>query len=119
MEPAHLAGPVEGEDNGVSGFCALRLGLRSPGGACGCAFTAFTCRPGTSDWERHPRCQALLKGASAAPILTGDYSSAIGKPVKSCFRASYSFHSWDVITSSSLLMSKKVCWQQCSSRTQC
>lgn len=69
---AHLAGPAEGEDNGVSGCCAPCLGFRSPGGGCGCAFTAFTCRPGTSDWGQHPRSQALLEGASAAPILTGD-----------------------------------------------
>ncbi|XP_023394271.1 uncharacterized protein LOC111747489 [Pteropus vampyrus] len=49
------------------------LGFRSRGGGCGCAVIAFTCRPGTSDWEQHPRSLALLEGASAAPILTGLY----------------------------------------------
>lgn len=45
---AHL---VEGEDNGVSDCRAPRLGVRSLGGGCGCAFTTFTCRPGKSDWK--------------------------------------------------------------------
>lgn len=44
----------------------LAFGLHSRGGGCRCAFTTFTCRHGTSDWERHPRSQALWEGVSAA-----------------------------------------------------
>lgn len=87
----------------------LTLGFRSRGGGCGCAVTAFTCRPGTSDWEQHPRSLTLLEGASAAPILTGDYSSGSCKPVKSCFRALYSVRSWDPVMPYLLLMPKGVC----------
>lgn len=32
----------------------LAFGLRSPGGGCGCVFAAFTCRPGTGDWNSIP-----------------------------------------------------------------
>lgn len=97
----------------------LTLGFRSRGGGCGCAVTAFTCRPGTSDWEQHPRSLTLLEGASAAPILTGDYSSGSCKPVKSCFRALYSVRSWDPVMPYLLLMPKGVCWRKCRSQIQC
>lgn len=59
MEPRSPGGAAEGEDNGVSGCCAPCLGFRSPGGGCGCAFTAFTCRPGTSDGTASPLSGAL------------------------------------------------------------
>lgn len=63
---AHLAGQPRVRITERPVAAVLAFGLRSPGGGCGCAFTVFTCRPGTSDWEQHPRSRPLVEGAGAA-----------------------------------------------------
>ena len=80
-----------GEDNGVSGRCPPRSSSALPARwACGRVHRLHLSRR-DGDWEQHPSSQALLEGASAAPVLTGDYSNATWKPLKSCFKAPHSF----------------------------
>lgn len=67
---AHLAGPMEGEDNTVSGGCPARFRFALPGRWVW--MRVHRLQPaalGQMTGEQHPGSQALSEGASAASIL--------------------------------------------------